>query len=80
MATADSFRKAIEVATVLDGGSISGSKCGSIANGAAALSNPIEAQKNPDFPREIEVLMGAEVVQMDGKMGDEGLEPPTFSV
>jgi len=49
MATADSFRKAIEVATVLDGGSISGSKCGSIANGAAALSNPVEARKNPRF-------------------------------
>ena len=80
MATAESFRQAIEMPSSTGGGSVSGSNCGSIKEHAETIGSCHEAQKHPDFVEETKVLMATRGVQMDGIMGDIGLEPTTPTI
>ena len=80
MATAESFRQAIEMPSSTGGGSASGSNCGSIKEDTETISGCSEARKNPDSIEETGVLMAAGGVLMDGLMGDTELESVTSTM
>ena len=80
MATAESFLQASTEPSVVPGGSKSGSICGSIASGSDSLTSETETRKNPGFLAKTGVMMAAEGCGQMALVGDEGLEPPTFSV
>jgi integrase len=84
MATAESFRQAIETPAASFGGSSGGSKCDSIRRNAGDVSSLEEAQKNPAFPEKCGVLRATDRVQtragLVAVMGDTELESVTSTM
>ena len=80
MTLEDSFQQATQGVTIAASGSAGGSKCGSITTDADPITNDLGPAGNPVFIAETGVLMAEEGLLMGSRLGDEGLEPPTFSV